>query len=234
MLFLEDFTVQLSKIHKERVGDTVYEMLRRGILDQTFLAGERLQLDELAEKLGVSATPVKDAFNRLATEGLVEIRARSGTFVSRISVDDLADTLDIRCALESHVALTAVQRVSDEDITKLAGIVSEMRLPIHTDQDRVRHEQQNRDFHLQIVELSGNRKLIELYNGLNAHITMARIHYASQAWRGRIDQETREHEQILQRLQQRDAAGLSRVLRAHITGAASALIEDIRRNRGTS
>jgi GntR family transcriptional regulator, rspAB operon transcriptional repressor len=222
--------MEFAKIRKERVGDTVYQMLRQSILDQTFLPGQRLQLDELAGKLDVSATPIKDAVNRLASEGLVEVRARSGTFVSRVSVDDVAETLEIRCALETHSALTAVQRVSDRDITTLSALLESMRAPVISDEDRVRHEQQNREFHQCIVELSGNRKLVELYNSLNTHITMARVHYASQAWRTRLDQEMREHEQILAHLEARSGLAMAEVLRAHITAAARALIEDIRRN----
>jgi DNA-binding GntR family transcriptional regulator len=82
-----------------------------------------------------------------------------------------------------------------------------------------------------IVRLSGNRKLIGLYDGLNAHITMARIHYASGAWRTRLEQERHEHEEILEKLEQRDGFAMARALRNHICGAATALIEDIRRNR---
>lgn len=222
--------MKLTKISKESVGDAVYQMLRQSILDQTFLPGQRLQLDELAEKLDVSATPIKDAVNRLASEGLIDVRARSGTFVSSISVDDLAEALEVRCALESHSALTAAQRATEKDIAKLTSLVEVMRAPILNNEDRVHHEQQNREFHQRIVELSGNRKLIDLYNGLNTHITMARVHHTSEAWRGRLDQEMREHEEILQHLKARSGVALAEVLRAHITAAATALIEDIRRN----
>jgi GntR family transcriptional regulator, rspAB operon transcriptional repressor len=222
--------LKLTKISKESVGDAVYQMLRQSILDQTFLPGQRLQLDELAEKLDVSATPIKDAVNRLASEGLIDVRARSGTFVSSISVDDLAEALEVRCALESHSALTAAQRATEKDIAKLTSLVEVMRAPILNNEDRVHHEQQNREFHQRIVELSGNRKLIDLYNGLNTHITMARVHHTSEAWRGRLDQEMREHEEILQHLKARSGVALAEVLRAHITAAATALIEDIRRN----
>jgi DNA-binding GntR family transcriptional regulator len=222
--------VEFAKISRESVGDAVYQMLRQSILDQTFLPGQRLQLDQLAEKLDVSITPIKDAVNRLATEGLIEVRARSGTFVSSISVDDLAEALEIRCALESHSALTAAQRVSEKDIAELRTLLEAMRAPILTNEDRVHHEQQNREFHQRIVELSGNRRLIDLYNGLNTHITMARVHHASEAWRGRLDQEMREHEEILQHLTNRSGAALAEALRGHITSAATALIEDIRRN----
>lgn len=221
--------MRITRIPKQRVGDIVYQMLRQGILDQTFRPGDRLELDELAQKLDVSVTPVKDAVNRLATEGLIEVRARSGTFVSRISVEDLAETLEIRCALEAHAAINAAELATDTDISRLRDLCDQMSKSIQNNQERVQHEEWNKRFHQTIVELSGNRRLIDLYNGLNAHITMARVHYASEAWRSRLPQETIEHRRILEALRRRDGVGAARALREHIQSAASSLVRDIRR-----
>lgn len=221
--------MRITRIPKQRVGDIVYQMLRQGILDQTFRPGDRLELDELAQKLDVSVTPVKDAVNRLATEGLIEVRARSGTFVSRISVEDLAETLEIRCALEAHAAINAAELATDADISRLRDLCDQMSKSIQNNQERVQHEEWNKRFHQTIVELSGNRRLIDLYNGLNAHITMARVHYASEAWRSRLPQETLEHRRILDALRRRDGVGAARALREHIQSAASSLVRDIRR-----
>ena len=221
--------MRITRIPKQRVGDIVYQMLRQGILDQTFRPGDRLELEELAQKLDVSVTPVKDAVNRLATEGLVDVRARSGTFVSRISVEDLAETLEIRCALETHAAVRAAELATDTDISRLRDLFEKMSKSIHDNQERVQHEEWNRRFHQIIVEVGGNRKLIDLYNSLNAHITMARVHYASEAWRGRLPQETVEHSRILECLRRRDGIGAAQALREHIQSAAQSLVSDVRR-----
>lgn len=222
--------MELAKIQQERVGDVVYEMLRQGILDQTFRPGERLQLDQMAAKLDVSITPVKDAINRLVQEGLVSVRARSGTFVSQLSMEDVAETLEIRYALESFAANAAVQRATDEDIQELTEMVMQMAQPIADDRGRTSHEQINLAFHARLVGLSGNHKLIRLYNDLNAHITMARIHYTSQAWRSRLEQEAREHNLILDALKRGDGPALAEALRVHISNAAHSLVEDMRRS----
>jgi DNA-binding GntR family transcriptional regulator len=223
--------LELVKVPKERIGDVVYQMLRQSILDGTFRPGERLRVRQLAAKLDVSATPVKDAINRLAQEGLVSVNARSGTFVSQLSVDDLAEVLEVRCALESLAANTAAVRATTEDIQDLREIVAKMDQPIENDHDRISHEDINLSFHRRLVELSGNHKLIDLYNSLNVYITMARIHYSSHAWRGRLEQEARAHHLILYALERRDGPALVKVLRSHIEGAAHALVDDIRRNR---
>jgi DNA-binding GntR family transcriptional regulator len=223
--------MRLNKIRRERVGDVVYQMLRQSILDQTFSPGDRLQLDELAAKLDVSATPVKDAINRLAAEGLIEIRPRSGTYVSQISIEELAESLEIRCAIEYFAAGTVVQRATNEDIHSFVLLVKELDRPINTDEERVLHEQKNRELHERFVSLAGNRKMLDLYRSLNTHISMARVHYASQAWKSRLEQESQEHNEILRCLERRDGHALAESLRNHIQGAANALIEDIRRNR---
>jgi len=104
-----------------------------------------------------------------------------------------------------------------------------MSKSIHDNQERVQHEDLNRKFHQTIVELSGNRKLIDLYSSLNAHITMARVHYASPAWRGRLPQETLEHNRILESLRRRDGEATAQALRQHIQSAAASLVNDVRR-----
>jgi len=222
--------VRITKIPKQRFGDIVYQMIRQGILDQTFPPGTRLDLDELAANLDVSVTPVKDSINRLANEGLVEIRARMGTYVSRISIEDLAQTLEIRCALETHAAIRAAEVAGDSDIRKLQDFCDEMAKSVQNNQERMQHEELNRKFHQTIVELSNNYRLIELYKSLNTHITMARVHFASEAWRDRLAQETFEHRRIVDCLKRRDGLATAQALRDHIQSATESLVKDMRRN----
>jgi DNA-binding GntR family transcriptional regulator len=223
--------MRLNKIRRERIGDTVFQMLRQSILDQTFAPGSRLQLDELAAKLDVSVTPIKDAINRLAAEGLVEVKPRSGTFVSQISVEELAESLEMRCAIEYFAARAVVQRATADDLRELGLLVEDLDRPIETNEERVVHEQKNRELHERVVSLAGNRKMLEYYRSLNTHISMARVHYTSEAWKSRLEQERREHHEILRCIERRDANALADTLRDHIQGAANALIQDIRRNR---
>lgn len=223
--------MRLNKIRRERVGDVVFQMLRQSILDQTFAPGSRLQLDDLATKLDVSATPIKDAINRLAAEGLVEVKPRSGTFVSQISIEELAESLEMRCAIEYFAARAVVQRASAEDIRDLGLLVKDLDRPIETNEERLLHEQKNRQLHERVVALAGNRKMLDYYCSLHTHITMARVHYTTEAWKSRLEQERQEHHEILRCMERRDAPALAEALRDHIQGAASALIEDVRRNR---
>src|SRR5215207_8491481 len=101
---------QVPKIQRERASDAVYQILRDSILTHVFEPGERLNVLELAEKLDVSQTPLKEAVNRLAAEGLIEIYPRIGTYVTDISPTVLAETFEIRTALECLAAEKALEK----------------------------------------------------------------------------------------------------------------------------
>jgi DNA-binding GntR family transcriptional regulator len=90
--------MELAKIQRERAVDAVYHALRQAIVSSLMKPGERLNVEELAGKLGVSLTPVRSAIQQLATEGLVEIHPRSGTFVASLSAQDVEDIRNPLCA----------------------------------------------------------------------------------------------------------------------------------------
>src|SRR3954454_20779013 len=85
--------MELTKIRRERAVDAVYEALRQAIVSSLMKPGERLNVEEVSQKLGVSLTPVRSAIQQLATEGLVEIQPRSGTFGASLSVQDVERNL---------------------------------------------------------------------------------------------------------------------------------------------
>jgi GntR family transcriptional regulator, rspAB operon transcriptional repressor len=219
--------VKLTKVKRERASDSVCNILRESILDQTFLPGQRLDVKMLAEKLDVSLTPVKDAITRLVVEGLIELRPRSGTYVSLLSPEDVEETLAIRRALECLAAETITQNLKDSDLAWFEEIIVLLE---RSEKDRNLHEKRNSDFHLKLVELSKNKKLIETYRSLNAYIKMARIHNATNSWIDRVAAERVEHRKILQALRARSTPALQRALNNHILRASYVLIQDLKGN----
>lgn len=217
----------LTKVPRVRASDAVLNVLRESILNQTFHPGQRLDVRELGEKLDVSLTPVKEAITRLVSEGLIELRPRSGTYVTRISPQDIKETLAVRRSLECLAGETLFDHMTEDDLTKFEEIVALLDRPIKTERERQQHERKNNEFHQRIVELSRNKKLIELYNTLNSHIKMARIHYVNEISSDRYLEEGLEHRAILAALQARDRAGLVTALNHHITRAAEALVCDL-------
>jgi DNA-binding GntR family transcriptional regulator len=221
----------LPRLSRSRASDSVFDILRENILGRGFRPGDRLDVRALADQLGVSATPVKDAINRLAVEGLVEIRPRSGTFVAELAPDAVAETFEIRRALECLAAERVVTQLTPDLLARFRDVVDAMDRPVSTERDRTEHERKNVELHTLLVEASGNRRLTELYRSLNAHLTIARIHSRRRPDDDRLEQERREHRAILEALATRDAAALVSALDRHIRRAGSALVGDLREAR---
>ena len=222
--------LKIAQLKIQRASDSVFQILRESILTQVFRPGERLDIKDLTTKLGVSLTPVRDAINRLAAEGLVEIRPRSGTFVTELSADEVADTFDVRMALECLAAEKMMSRNSTQHVGVFRELIADLEKPVTTERERIFHERKNVELHNLIVELSENRKLIDIYRGLNAHIKIARIHYSREGWTQRIEQEKAEHRTILHAIENRDLASLVQALRQHIRHASVGLVEDIKKS----
>ena len=99
--------------------DVVFEHLRNSILNGELKPLERLMEVQLAEQLGVSRTPVREAIRKLELEGLVIMVARKGAYVADVSVKDILDVLEVRCVLEGLAASLAAERMTEEELEKL-------------------------------------------------------------------------------------------------------------------
>ncbi|MBM3787792.1 MAG: GntR family transcriptional regulator [Acidobacteria bacterium] len=219
--------MRLRRLTRKRATDEVYESLREAILTRYFRPGERLQVDELAHKLGVSLTPVRHAVQQLATEGLIEIKPRSGTFVATLSIEDIEATFDVRIALECLAAEKAVARITAAELAKIDDLLKALKVPVKTEDELRRHEKANTDLHQLLIDAAANHRLTEIYNGLNAHLTIARIHAAernsSLRFGNRFKVEQAEHAEIVGALKARDAARMQTAIRAHIERAKDSL-----------
>ena len=177
--------------------DEVYDVLRQAIVSYALKPGERLNIDELAQKLGVSLTPVRNAIQKLSAEGFIEIRSRSGTFVASLSARDVDETFRIRCALECLAAQDGIAALHGKHMNRMKELLKTMRKPVRNAEAQTAHESANWEFHQIIVRSSGNRRLVEMYEALNAHIKIARIHSSESSWATRVSKEQTEHEAIL-------------------------------------
>src|ERR1700691_3921865 len=180
-------------VPRERTSNSVLQVLRDSILSGVFVPGQRLNTSELAQNLHVSVAPVRDALNRLQSEGLIEIRPRSGTFVSEISPREVRETFEVRAALECLAVELAIGNLGADKINRLKELVNQMEAPVNDERGKALHEQKNEEFHSLIVESSGNRKLIEMYRQLKAYIAIARIHYQRGVGQRRMQKVHSEH-----------------------------------------
>ncbi|MEZ5400790.1 MAG: GntR family transcriptional regulator [Bryobacteraceae bacterium] len=225
--------MELPRLVRKRATDEVYDAIRSAILTRAFLPGQRLNVEEIAERLGVSLTPVRHALQQLSSEGLVEIHPRSGTYVTNVSARDIKETFDVRMALECLAAELALPILGPNEVTRFEELLATLAVPVVDEESLARHDRANSDLHLAIVQASGNRRLAEMYESLHAHIKIARIHAAEtnlgerRNWSERLKEEHAEHTAIVTAIVQRDLAALTASLRKHITRAKEALVESL-------
>ena len=172
-------TPQVFIINQAKISEQVYEYLHGEITSGRLAPGQRLDLEALVEQRKISKMPIKEAIGCLASEGLLDIQSRRITYVGCVDPRDLAETFEVRRALELLAGELAAQGVTKAEINKLRDLIAQME----ASQDVGPQLELNFQFHGLIVELSGNRKLIEMYHRLRVPIQVAGIHYRSEVWR---------------------------------------------------
>ncbi len=213
---------------RSKQGDTsknlIYTELRRSIIVGHREPGERLDLDALTESYGTSVTPVRDALQMLSQEGLVSIKPRSGYFVTRITLKQLRDMLELREILEVASIERAVVRITEEQLQQLehvhAGYTGE------DDESYDRYMDENRRFHYLIAQASGNQELAEMLGRL--HDRLARFMVLCRAG------ETLEprHALIIEALRTRDVATARQAILNEINETHEAILERVIQEEG--
>ncbi|MDO4553535.1 MAG: GntR family transcriptional regulator [Lachnospiraceae bacterium] len=156
--------------------DVVFNTLRQAIITGEFAPGERLMEIVLAERLGVSRTPVREAIRKLELEGLVVMVPRKGAEVASITEDRLKEVLEIRCALEKLGAVLSCQRITEEGREQLKKAHEEFVESVKQG-DILDIATKDEAFHECIFELTGNQRLVQIVNNLKEQMYRYRMEY---------------------------------------------------------
>jgi len=193
--------------------------LRRSILEGEYGPDERLVEGQLAGKLGVSRTPIRQALTMLEAEGLVEIAPNKGAVVCSFSVEDVWDIYDLRAVLEGHAARRAATRIAAEELVRLGALAREMEgLARGRTQD---HEEEirrlvalNNEFHGIIIEASRNRRLLRLVR----RTVEVPLVFKAFFWYGQRERDISNHyhRQILGALESGDGERAEIIMREHV------------------
>ncbi len=201
--------------------DKVYRALKSAITAMDIYSGDQApRLDErrLAEDLGVSRTPIREALSRLAQEGLVEMIPRRGTFVVRKSKQEILEIISVWAALESMAARLATQVATDEEIGQLRRLFvtfAGMNRPqAHIDE----YSDTNIQFHQRIIALSKSELLKKMADTLFVHVRAIRAQTITE--RDRADRSIIDHLQIIEAIETRDTELAERLVREHSFGLA--------------
>jgi DNA-binding GntR family transcriptional regulator len=196
-------------------------VLRSRILEHGFRPGERIFVDRLADQLGISRTPIKDALRRLENDGLVEVGGRKGFRVISFRWRDIEETLDLRLAFELHAARTLARIVTDIDIAHLNQMIDSSRrcMESGTTSDYEAFVDLDRDFHLYLIDRAGNPRLGSAYRALHAHMQIAYVYHRESRLVGSTVPD--EHLEIVQALSTHDLQPLQAAIETHIANVVS-------------
>jgi DNA-binding GntR family transcriptional regulator len=180
----------------ETSKERIYRELRRSIIMGHRRPGERLTVQDLAESHSSSVTPVRDALQMLAQEGLVTIKPRSGYFVTRVTLKGLRDMLELREILELAAVERAAGRITDDEIGHLAQVHA--GYAGDDDESYDRYTDENQRVHYLIAEASGNCELAEtlghLHDRLARFMVLRRAGKVQEVSYGRIVETLRAHD----------------------------------------
>ncbi len=193
--------------------DIVFKTLREAIITGDLQPGERLMEIKLANELGVSRTPVREAIRKLELEGLVIMTARKGAEVAPINEKDLREVLEIRKSLESLACELACKAVKESDIRKLRNINEEIGKAVDVE-DIEAITKKDVEFHEVIYVMTDNQRLIQMLHQLKEHIFRYRFEYIKEMKNKRTIVD--EHDRIIDAIAAKDEKKASKEIESHI------------------
>ncbi|HWP98186.1 MAG TPA: GntR family transcriptional regulator [Syntrophomonadaceae bacterium] len=207
--------------------ELVLDAIREAIISGTLKPRERLMEIQLAEELGVSRTPIREALRKLELEGFIVMVPRKGAYVADFSFKDIADVFEIRAALESLAAGLAAERITDEELENMERLLAEKAEAIvRNDMDKL--IEVDTKFHEAIYQASRNKRLWTIINNLREQIQRCRT--TSLAVPGRREESLEEHRVIVEAIQSRDPQLSRQVAQDHIENAENSMIESIKQD----
>ncbi len=193
--------------------DVVFEYLRSAILNGDLKPKERLMEVQLAEQLGVSRTPIREAIRKLELEGLVVMIPRRGAYVGDISVKDILDVLEVREVLEGLAAFLAAERMQEDELESLRQVTKEF-WKVFEERNTQGMVEKDNEFHDKIFQSTRNAKLIHIAHGLHEQVQRFRIMYFSEYNTSKTL--AAEHQAILEAIAKRDGQKARELAQYHV------------------
>jgi DNA-binding GntR family transcriptional regulator len=218
----------------ERVSSTTLpastaDRLRELITEGEIAAGTRLNERTLCDRLGISRTPLREAFRVLAAEGLIALNPNRGAQVVRLSNDDIRESFEVMSALEALSGELACRHITEPETSEIKALTFEM-LACHAREDLPAYYRINREIHDRLNVAARNALLTQTYRTLNLRIQNLR--FRSNFDREKWNRAAREHAQMVEALEARDGARLAAILRTHLYQKGEAVLAGLMRETG--
>lgn len=205
---------------QQQIHDRLLGRILRGELEP----GERISPPEVAATLGVSITPVRDAVNQMAAEGLVTVTPRRGTVVSPISIRDIEELYEIRLMIEPEAAELAASRATPDEIARVQELAERLEgHPVGSGgevgdlETYLQEIATDAELHAAVVRAAHNRRLDALYGGLRTHVLIARAVFP-RLYRGQPHRRG-EHQRIVDAIAAHDGAAAREAMAGHLRQA---------------
>jgi DNA-binding GntR family transcriptional regulator len=206
-------TETIEPIARRALQDEVVARIERMIENGTLLPGSRIPERQLCAQLGVSRTPLREAFQLLSARGILELQRGRGAVVRRLPPDEVDQMFEVLEVLEALAAERACTVMSDEALARVRALHDRM-MAAYRARSKARFFALNEEIHEEIVRASGNPVLARVCAGLGDQVR--RIRYMSQITDAQWKIAVREHEAIIEALEKRDARAAAKVLREHL------------------
>ena len=208
----------MSTIFRSK-NEVVYDLLHQAILRGDYQPGERVVIDEVASKLGVSAIPIREALRQLEADGFVNIAPYIGATVTEISADSIFEVFALLETMEAICARAACQRMSEGEIAKLDELVQKMDACMDDPESWVKL---NKQFHLQICDYAHTGLIKEMMRKVLDHWDRLRAYYMKDVLVVRLEKAQVEHRQIVAAFHSHDVNEVESLLRTHNQNALAA------------
>ena len=218
-----DFEVTMNEYLPLR--DVVFNTLRRAILRGELKPGECLMEIQLANKLGVSRTPIREAIRKLELEGLVLMIPRKGAEVAEITEKNLRDVLEVRCALEELAVQLACDRIDRARLRELHAAAAHFK-EVLGNADITELAEADEAFHDVIFQATGNNRLIQLLNNLREQMYRYRIEYLKK--KECYPQLLKEHAQIMHAIEEHNKEKATEITTQHINNQVDTVVDTLR------
>ena len=221
-----DFEVNMNEYLPLR--DVVFNTLRKAILRGELKPGERLMEIQLANKLGVSRTPIREAIRKLELEGLVLMIPRKGAEVAQITEKNMQDVLEVRKALEELSVQLACERITPEQVEEMKMAAEDFRKVLKSG-DVTKIAEADVKFHDIIFAETNNQRLITLLNNLREQMYRFRVEYLKQ--KECYPQLLEEHDKLIALISGGEVEEACELMGCHIDNQASTVSDVIRRDQ---
>ena len=203
----------IALLQNNSLAVVVQQEIERAILAGDYLPGSKLNEAALADKLGVSRGPIREAFRMLDEAGLVRTEKNRGVFVRNIPVDEALEIFDLRAAMDDWVGKRLAENVTPEQLKELKTLVTGMEKAVKA-QDAHQYHVLNLKFHDRMVEMAGNHKLTDTYRRLIKELSLFRRQNLADS----VLMATflAEHQLIVQAIASGDAAAAGRAMVDHV------------------